>query len=100
MVAQIQSSAKIRGDKDDPSFPPPHESLIALLQNADEVPPAEREIIEGNYNYYCIGGATPGFLPKFTLSCTVAGLSPHVKSETTRERDAAKKEKNSTYGSG
>jgi hypothetical protein len=67
---------------DDPSFPPPDKKLIDLLKNNKEVDLAERKIIEGNYNYYCISGINSGELPKFTTDCTVNSLFPFVKSET------------------
>lgn len=66
---------------DDPSFPPPSADVLAILEGG-KVAAAEREIILGNYNYYCISGAAPGTLPEFTSSCSVEKVSPYVVSET------------------
>ncbi|MES2740838.1 MAG: DUF3274 domain-containing protein [Pseudomonadota bacterium] len=77
---------------EDPSFPSPSPELIALLDNADEIDPAERAIIEGNSNYYCVKGEHPGVLPAFAKNCTLSSLAPYVKSETTRQvREAQEK---------
>ncbi len=84
----------------DPSFPPPAPELIALLDNAAEIDPAEKAIIEGNYNYYCIDGKHPGTLPDFTMARTLSSMAPHVKSETTRQVREAQEKLNQSSGGG
>jgi hypothetical protein len=73
--------------KDDPSFPPPSPELIAMLDNV--IGAEERNIIEGNFHYYGIGGKHPGVLPEFTKNCVVKNLHPHLVSETINQRQAA-----------
>ncbi|WP_156484149.1 effector protein Tle3 domain-containing protein, partial [Janthinobacterium agaricidamnosum] len=77
-------------NKKDPSFSPPAEDLLILLNDSSEIDTAERIIIEENYNYYAISGKNPGSLPDMVKECTLKNLEPHVKSETTREASARK----------
>lgn len=67
----------------DPSFPPPSIDLVQMLDASIE--PAERQIIKGNYDYYCFNGAHPGQLPDFTSECKVKNLHPYVVSEVISE---------------
>ncbi|MDY7578175.1 DUF3274 domain-containing protein [Herbaspirillum sp. RTI4] len=71
-----------RNKKKDPSYPPPPPELVTLLKDASQIDPAERAIIKGNYDYYCINGKHPGTLPQFTMDCTVESLAPYIDSDT------------------
>lgn len=70
----------------DPSFEPPTEEVVSMLNDASRVGEVERNVIVETYNYYCIQGSHPGRLPSFTSSCTVDSLAPYVVSETVTER--------------
>lgn len=70
-----------RKDDGDPSFAPPPQTVLAML-NSGEVGSAERDIVWETYNYYCIGGSHPGVLPTMTSDYQLAHLHPYVTSET------------------
>jgi pimeloyl-ACP methyl ester carboxylesterase len=72
--------------KNDPSFPPPSPELIAMLDGAIDA--EERKIIEGNFDYYGVGGKHPGVLPEFTNTCAVKNLKSHVMSQTISQSHA------------
>jgi murein DD-endopeptidase MepM/ murein hydrolase activator NlpD len=56
------------------------------ILKSSEIDAADREIVKGNFHYYAIAGSTPGELPQFTTTCTVASLGPYVVSETVGNR--------------
>lgn len=70
----------------EPSFAPPPLEIVKMLNDDTKVSAADRDVVVGNFNYYAIEGSHPGRLPAFTTACTVAGLAPHVVSETVTER--------------
>ncbi|MDY7578010.1 DUF3274 domain-containing protein [Herbaspirillum sp. RTI4] len=72
--------------KTNPSYPPPSQELLDMLNDASQLDPAEREIIKGNFDYYCMDGEHPGTLPQFTTDFVLASLAPYVISETIEER--------------
>ncbi|WEF31035.1 T6SS effector phospholipase Tle3 domain-containing protein [Pseudoduganella chitinolytica] len=82
----------------DPSFEPPPEEVVSMLNDSSKVGPAERNVIVETYNYYCVQGSHPGQLPELTTKCTVDSLAPFVVSETVRERNDEKNALQSTYG--
>lgn len=77
-------------NEEDPSFPPPHQELVNILDKI--IDKCDREIIKGNFDYYCVGGGHPGVLPGFTVACEV-GSFPHIVSETIK----SKRTKNEQY---
>lgn len=71
------------GTGEDASFPPPAAEVVAMLDK--DIDSEERDIIQGNFDYYCVAGRNPGTLPGFTTSCTVASLNPYVTSQTVNQ---------------
>ncbi|MDC8757071.1 effector protein Tle3 domain-containing protein [Janthinobacterium fluminis] len=85
-------------NKKNPSYSPPPLELLTLLNDAGLVAAADREIINGNYNYYCISESEAGALPDFTMNCTVKSVQPYVVSEIVGEVNSRKKETENIYG--
>ncbi|CDG86149.1 hypothetical protein GJA_5562 [Janthinobacterium agaricidamnosum NBRC 102515 = DSM 9628] len=78
-------AANLFSNEKDPSYPPPSDDLIEILKDINQISLLDREIIEGNYNYYAIGGIQPGTLPKITVNCGLDSLNDYVVSKTTGE---------------